>query len=117
MRWPVKEDKSRKWHKWFAWKPVKVRDENVWLETIIRRGRPQIKNKWWQPNTNWEYVNDEFELLKMEEDKKIYAQGDKAAGMVTQGPTVWAAAQSQGKSAFITNPCNEIFLKRPNNET
>lgn len=36
MRWS-NVDPKRKWHLWFAWKPVIVGDEEVWLETIERR--------------------------------------------------------------------------------
>lgn len=27
-----------RWHKWFAWYPVELFDEWVWLETIWRKG-------------------------------------------------------------------------------
>lgn len=25
------------WHKWFAWYPVKIHNERVWLKTVYRR--------------------------------------------------------------------------------
>ena len=28
----------RKWHKWFAWHPVRIGNERVWLETVERQG-------------------------------------------------------------------------------
>lgn len=33
-----KLDKKKQWHKWFAWHPVVVNREWVWLETISRKG-------------------------------------------------------------------------------
>lgn len=32
----------RQWHYWFAWYPVTVGDQVVWLETIERRGEPML---------------------------------------------------------------------------
>ena len=42
MRWATetREDKNRrlsKWRKWFAWYPVKIENERVWLEYVYRR--------------------------------------------------------------------------------
>lgn len=30
-------ESKRKWSKWFAWYPVRIGDELVWLETVQRR--------------------------------------------------------------------------------
>jgi hypothetical protein len=35
VRWPIKQVDP--WHRWFAWHPVRVGDEWVWLETIERQ--------------------------------------------------------------------------------
>lgn len=40
MRFNTKEPRSdREWHRWFAWRPVRLDDTRtwVWLETIERR--------------------------------------------------------------------------------
>lgn len=34
MRW--KKRKPEVWNKWFAWHPVEIKDEWVWLETVER---------------------------------------------------------------------------------
>jgi len=36
MKWSNYNEKV-KWHKWFAWYPVIVGDNEVWLETVERR--------------------------------------------------------------------------------
>jgi hypothetical protein len=43
----------KQWHDWFAWRPVYVGDQLVWLETIERRltyscneGNPWTTNYW-----------------------------------------------------------------------
>jgi hypothetical protein len=48
MRWPVGKSadrayrewlaKKRQWNKWFAWHPVTVQEERVWLEWVEREG-------------------------------------------------------------------------------
>lgn len=95
MRWLhiTKEQKVRRrikklgeWHKWFAWYPVQVKDEKVWLEILIRKGKHhgfvstrQEKREFYNgtggvyesysndasiPVFNWEYRTDEFDLIK-----------------------------------------------------
>ena len=44
------------WHRWFAWRPVRIGDtrEYRWLELVERRGTLQIcivDGGWWE----WEY--------------------------------------------------------------
>ena len=45
-----KQKRLREWHNWFAWKPVRINREIVWLETIQRSGllrdRPLEKPYW-----------------------------------------------------------------------
>ena len=63
MRWTAKD--YSQWHSYRPWLPVKVGNEWVWFERILRRG--------WPTNTNrragggvkyaWEYINSEFDLL------------------------------------------------------
>jgi len=39
MRWTATRKPSRKttWHDWFAWHPVTIDGERVWLESVERR--------------------------------------------------------------------------------
>lgn len=40
MRWNCKQPEYKdkgKWHSWYAWFPVKVKNEWVWMEYIKRR--------------------------------------------------------------------------------
>lgn len=42
MRWKTetfneRRDRLGKWRPWFAWKPVMIENERVWLEWIYRR--------------------------------------------------------------------------------
>ena len=48
MRWPVAESTEGLWLPWFAWRPVRVNGEWVWLETVLRR---------WRGACDW-YVNE-----------------------------------------------------------
>ena len=34
----VRIAKMKQWHTWFAWYPVTVGEDRVWLETVLRRG-------------------------------------------------------------------------------
>ena len=34
----VRIAKMKQWHTWFAWYPVTIGDNQVWLETILRQG-------------------------------------------------------------------------------
>lgn len=55
MRWTAyhtrlqrKIQKKTEWNKWFAWYPVRVYDETVWLEFVERRGRRDtLFGTWW----------------------------------------------------------------------
>lgn len=40
--------REKEWHDWFAWYPVRIHDEMVWLETVQRR-RPE-NQPWWYRN-------------------------------------------------------------------
>lgn len=42
--YPSKQD----WHKWFAWHPVSVGNEAVWLEVIERKVSYSIYDDWWE---------------------------------------------------------------------
>jgi len=35
-----KESRLRKWHRWFAWKPVRINDRQIaWFEIVMRCGK------------------------------------------------------------------------------
>jgi hypothetical protein len=36
--WEAKHDRLGQWHRWFAWRPVRVGEQIAWLETVERRG-------------------------------------------------------------------------------
>ena len=38
MRWRARPE-SRNWSRWFAWRPVRICDQWVWLEHVYRRQR------------------------------------------------------------------------------
>lgn len=37
MRWKDRDDYRGNWHKWFAWTPVFLDGEWVWLEMVMRK--------------------------------------------------------------------------------
>lgn len=61
MRWAAKD--YSQWHSYRPLLPVKIKDEWVWLERVLRRGRLQ-KNISGRTKYSWEYANSEFDLLK-----------------------------------------------------
>jgi hypothetical protein len=36
--WKAKHDRLGQWHRWFAWRPVRVGEQIAWLEAVERRG-------------------------------------------------------------------------------
>lgn len=52
MKWQIKKRKDkRNWHKWFAWFPITVQDNRVWLEYVLRQGtfneHPSATTSFW----------------------------------------------------------------------
>lgn len=41
-----KTQRQKQWHDWFAWHPIRINDEIVWLETVERK-RTGEKQIWW----------------------------------------------------------------------
>jgi hypothetical protein len=35
------KDKKSKWHRWFAWHPVSIEGQTIWLEIVLRRREVQ----------------------------------------------------------------------------
>lgn len=38
--------RQKEWHDWFAWHPVRIHNEIVWLE-IVERRRTDADKPWW----------------------------------------------------------------------
>jgi hypothetical protein len=43
------------WHKWFAWYPISVENEVLWLETVHRKGTVTFDTYSGFPTVRWEY--------------------------------------------------------------
>ncbi len=60
MRWEVKQGKPEVFKKWFAWHPVRINNQWVWLEYVERL-------KWWDynapPSLNGQSYEKEYRLL------------------------------------------------------
>lgn len=69
MRWGIKKKQDmHAWHGWFAWKPVTVDDERIWLEKIFRRTDGYLTAT---GKPDWEYAADEFAVLaSIENDRE-----------------------------------------------
>lgn len=66
MKWAYKDPVTEKdWHTWFAWRPIRVGDTKVWLETVYRKGK--LDCGWGDCYWKWTYALDEFDILKHEE--------------------------------------------------
>ena len=82
MRWATKD--YTQWHNYRPWLPVRVGNEWVWLERILRRG--------WRHTTGrsgnkyaWEYVNSEFDLLNGSASNKVPAAEQGQSSKITGG--------------------------------
>lgn len=53
MRCKTAPKRLSDWRPWFAWNPVQIDDEWIWLETVHRRGtfRENIAHCYW----HWEW--------------------------------------------------------------
>lgn len=62
MRFKCGKDynKLQQWHRWFAWHPVRLNGECVWLETVERR------------MTGMFYLDIEFEYREANESSNHY---------------------------------------------
>lgn len=48
MRWNIrKEQDYLEWHQWFAWHPVRINGQWVWLETVERKFDCGWASDWW----------------------------------------------------------------------
>lgn len=60
------DQRVQRWHKWFAWKPVRLTSDHYevrFLCFVYRRGRKY----WHQDGHSWEwtYADNEFDMLKI----------------------------------------------------
>jgi hypothetical protein len=91
MRWKAKN--YNEWHPHFVWFPKKINGEWIWLERIIRRGRPNMAiDK--GSKRRWEYVDSEFDLIKMTEAMEQQKKMEVAAGQVTTNAKAYASNQN-----------------------
>lgn len=65
MRWKRKNHvvlEKHKWHRWFAWKPVRIHGPDtyttVWLETVMRKGEYIT-----YPQTDFDYWKYEYRMV------------------------------------------------------
>lgn len=79
MRWTAKN--YNEWHSYRPLLPVKVNNEWVWFERILRRGWPTSNGNtgYFRRKYTWEYVNSEFDLIQ-----KAYIQSEANQGLGSQ---------------------------------
>lgn len=51
MRWTVKERPQNGWCRWFAWRPVTINGQMVWLEVVERRFECDAYSFWYEYRT------------------------------------------------------------------
>lgn len=62
MKWTPKVNDTSEWHEWFAWHPVTIDGQTVWLETILRY------EQWSPVGSYWIYEEViEIRMLSIEE--------------------------------------------------
>lgn len=65
----IRREKLSSWHKWFAWRPVRLehdKHEVRWLGWILRKGRIcyDVEHcQYW----DWKYAETELDILKQEQ--------------------------------------------------
>jgi hypothetical protein len=50
--WGTKLARLEQWHRWFAWHPVRIGEELLWLESVERLGK---SHGGYYPFWTWEY--------------------------------------------------------------
>ncbi len=93
MRWKAKNLKE--WHPHFVWFPKKINGEWIWLERLLRRGRLGPYGDGKESNKlRWEYVDSEFDLIKMTEAMEMQKKMEVAAGQATTNAKAYASNQN-----------------------
>lgn len=86
------------WHSHFTWVPTKIKGEWVWMERVLRRGWPQksasTRKRW----IDWEYLNNEFELMKLQEEKN---QAGQVMMEGRQGNAISTGAGMASSKAYV----------------
>lgn len=64
--WDEQKARLQKWHKWFAWHPVIIKEKDgkhysIWLKNIYRRGVYSVSYS--DANWVWYYVETIFDIL------------------------------------------------------
>lgn len=62
----IRREKLSCWHKWFAWRPIRLTsDEHEvrWLEVVYRKGRLRGSEEgdFWK----WKYADSSLDILKL----------------------------------------------------
>jgi hypothetical protein len=65
----LREERLSSWHKWFAWRPIRLssnKHEVRWLGFIYRKGEYCYYDdgSYWK----WKYAETEFDILRMDEN-------------------------------------------------
>lgn len=60
-----REERLNAWHKWFAWRPIRMTDDQTdvrWLEFVYRKGRKRYSDDggYW----TWTYAETTFDILR-----------------------------------------------------
>jgi hypothetical protein len=78
MQWEYKRRVNKQaWHRWFAWRPIKINNTVYWLERVYRKGT--IATTWNGDGFYWEwsYAANEFDLLRQVEPEKTISSRPK----------------------------------------
>ena len=54
-KWEAKKQRLSQKHTWFAWRPVRIGDRCVWLETVLRTGKYHYGTYTSGPRWEWSY--------------------------------------------------------------
>ena len=104
MRWAAKD--YTQWHSYRPLLPVKIKDQWVWLERVLRRGRLQ-KNISGRTKYSWEYINSEFDLLN---DRAASGQGILAGQVLASNSNPGGLFPDSGK--YVSRASHQSALEQ-----
>lgn len=58
----MKKREKEKWHKWWAWYPIKLKSSGIWVLFAFVARRLNIGNSWY--DEGWEY--EDIRILRRE---------------------------------------------------
>lgn len=84
--------RTKDWHQWFAWKPITIGEQKVWLKRVYRRGyrydlrtyligNPPKLSRW-----VWEYAPDLFSIISTADEPFPPVRWQPAAGYSRRRP-------------------------------